>query len=329
MSASGSDQGAGPPTSLVIAAFAAVYLMWGSTYLAIRFAIETLPPLVMGGVRFFVAGVILYVAARWFTGIRPTTRHWRDAAIVGCFLVVGGNGGVTLAERTVPSSVAALVVAITPLWMVLADWMRGGQRPGMISWLGLVLGLCGVVFIVAPTEAQPLQHGDVLGIVCLLGASVSWAYGSIWSRTASRPASPFLTVGMQMAAGGLALALVGVLRGELASFDVSAISTRSALAWLHLLVAGALIGFTAYVWLLQVSTPARVSTYAYVNPVIAVLLGVWLGKEPLAANTLTGAVLVVLSVIIILRAPARSRAQKALATPTITSPTSVQPTLGK
>jgi drug/metabolite transporter (DMT)-like permease len=169
----------------------------------------------------------------------------------------------------------------------------------------------------------------VLGIVCLLGASVSWAYGSIWSRTASRPASPFLTVGMQMAAGGLALTLVGALRGELVSFDVSAISTRSVLAWVHLLVAGALIGFTAYVWLLQVSTPARVSTYAYVNPVIAVLLGVWLGKEPLAANTLTGAVLVVLSVIIILRAPARSRAQKSLATPRITSPASAQPTLGK
>ncbi len=329
MNRSSSSTPAAPSTSLVITAFAAVYLMWGSTYLAIRFAIETLPPLLMGGVRFFVAGAILYVAARGITGIRPTLRHWRDAAIVGCFLVVGGNGCVTLAERTVPSSVAALVVAITPLWMVLADWMRGGQRPRAISWIGLALGLCGVGFIVAPTEAQPLQRGDLLGIVCLLGASMSWAYGSIWSRTASRPASPLLGVGMQMAAGGLALALVGILRGELASFDVSAVSMRSIVAWFHLLVAGALIGFTAYVWLLQVSTPARVSTYAYVNPVIAVLLGVWLGKEPLAANTLTGAVLVVLSVIIILRAPARSGSQKALVPTSLTGPASAQPTLGK
>ncbi len=296
---------AAPATSLVIAAFAAVYLAWGSTYLAIRFAIETLPPLLMGGVRFLVAGAILYLAARWLTGVRPSLRHWRDAAIVGCLLVGGGNGGVTLAERTVPSSIAALFVAITPLWMVLADWLRGGQRPGWVSWLGLALGLCGVGFIIAPTEAQPLQRGDVVGILLLLGASLSWAYGSIWSRTAARPASPVLTVGMQMMTGGLALILAGALRGELVSLDVGAFSTRSVLAWAYLVVAGALIGFTAYIWLLQVSTPAKVSTYAYVNPVIAVFLGVWLGKESLSTHTLAGAVLVVVSVIIILRAPVR------------------------
>lgn len=301
---SDSDQSRAP-RSLVIAAFAAIYLIWGSTYLGIRFAIETLPPFLMAGSRFLLAGIVLYALARIRSGIRPTGRQWRDASAVGVLLLAGGNGGVTWAEHTVPTVIAALLVAVTPLWMAIMDWLRpGGVRPKAGTFVGLAVGLAGVALIIAPTGSTLNHVGTPAGLAVLILASLCWAFGSVWSKHTDKPASPFLTVGMQMLAGGVALTLMGLASGETAGLNPANFSFKSIAAWAYLVLAGSFIGFTAYIWLLQVSTPARVGTYAYVNPVIAVTLGVTLGGETLSGNAILGAVLVVLAVILILRVPA-------------------------
>lgn len=305
------------PRSLVIAAFAAIYVFWGSTYIGIKFAIETIPPFLMAGSRFLVAGVLLYVVARLRSHEQPTLRQWRDAAIVGCLLLAVGNGSVTYVEQTVPTTIVALIISLTPVWMVVIDWLRGGPRPGVFIQAGLVLGILGVLFILAPARGEPLAGGHLVGAAILLAATFSWSYGSVWSRHAHKPKSPFLTVGMQMIAAGLALSLIGVGCGEVGRFDSAALSTKSVVAWVYLLIAGSLIGFTAYIWLLQVTTTARVATHSYVNPVIAVSLGVWLGKETLSSQAALGGALVVLAVVLILRAPKPGQRRDAIQPPAL------------
>lgn len=303
------------PRSLVIAAFAAIYVFWGSTYIGIRFAIETIPPFLMAGSRFLLAGVLLYGIARLRSREQPTPRQWRDAAVVGCLLLAVGNGSVTYVEQTLPTILAALLISLTPVWMVVIDWLRGGPKPGLFTQLGLALGIAGVAFIVVPANGDALAGGHLPGIVILLAATMSWAYGSVWSRHADKPASSFLTVGMQMIAAGVALLALGLGCGEASRFDPSSISSRSMWAWGYLFSAGSVIGFTAYIWLLQVTTTARVATHAYVNPVVAVLLGVWLGKETLSGNAAMGGLLIVLAVLLILRAPKHRVAVEAVHPP--------------
>jgi len=278
----------------VIAAFAAVYLIWGSTYLAIRFAIETLPPFLMAGVRFLIAGTIIFAWARLRGAERPEAAHWKAAAVTGTLLLMGGNGAVVWAEQHVPSGVAALVIAVTPCWMVLLDWLRPrGTAPTAPIVAGLVLGLAGIALLVGPESFMGGERIDPLGTAVLVLGSLSWASGSIYSRHSPAPRTPLLATGIQMLCGGSVLVVAGMLTGEMARVELSSVSLRSVLALAYLIVMGAIVGYSAYIWLLRASTPARVSTYAYVNPVVAVLLG-WL----LADEALTGRMGVAAGVIV-------------------------------
>jgi drug/metabolite transporter (DMT)-like permease len=287
------------PSALRLAAgLGAVYLVWGSTYLAIRFAIESLPPFLMAGARFVVAGAILYAWSRATGAPRPSLRHWRSTALVGACLLLGGNGGVVWAEQRVESGLAALLITVVPLWMVLIDWLRpGGRRPGWRVAAGLLLGFAGVALLVRPGATG--GRIDPLGAAVLLGAAFSWAWGSLASKRLPLPASPLLTTGMEMLAGGGMLLLAALLAGEPAAFDPAAVTGRSLLALGYLVVFGSFVGFTAYVWLLRVAPPALVGTYAYVNPVVAVLLGWAFAGEPLTGRTLLAAAVIVTGVAVI------------------------------
>jgi len=290
---------AGPSRGRLLAAFAAVYVIWGSTYLFIRFAVETLPPFVMAGARFAVAGAILYVWALFRSSPAPTRAESRGAAIAGLFLLLGGNGAVVWAEQRVPSGVTALLVATVPVWIVLLDWLRpGGTRPRAGVFAGLALGLVGLALLVG-RGALGGEGVDLAGAGVLVVGSILWATGSLYVRQNPTPSSATVTNAVQMLAGGGALLVVGLAAGELARYDLAAASTRSLLSLLYLIVAGSLIGFTAYTYLLQVSTPAKVATYAYVNPIVAVFLGWAFAGEPITARTLFAAAVILAGVAII------------------------------
>lgn len=294
------EDGARAPMSRLIAGFAAIYIVWGSTYLAIRFAIDTLPPFLMAGVRFIIAGALLYAWTRRRSGRRPDRGEWKAAFVVGALLLLGGNGGVVWAEQSVPSGVAALIVAIVPCWMVLLDWARpGGPRPAAQVGVGLVLGLAGVALLVGPGSLAGGLGVDPAGSAVLVFASLSWAAGSIYARQTKAPVLPLQTTGMQMLAGGACLTLAGLVNGEAASVDLTAVSARSAAAFLYLIAFGSIVGYSAYVWLLRKSTPARVSTYAYVNPIVAVFLGWALADEPLTPRMLLAAAVIVAGIALI------------------------------
>ncbi|MEM8929840.1 MAG: EamA family transporter [Acidobacteriota bacterium] len=286
-----------PASSAVIAAFATVYIVWGSTYLAIRFAIETMPPFSMAGVRFLVAGSLLYAWTYLRGAPRPTAVQWRSAAIIGTFLLLGGNGLVSWAEQYVPSGVTALIVATVSLWMVALEALRpGGTRPGARTLVGLALGMVGIAVLVGPAQlgGEPV---DLVGAIALVAASLLWAIGSIYSRGAPQTRSTLQNVAMQMLAGGAGLMVVGLGLGE--RLDPSMVSTKSAVALAYLIAIGGILGYSAYVWLLEVSTPAKVSTYAYVNPVVAVLLGWLLADESIGPRVLAAAAMVIAAVVLI------------------------------
>ena len=292
------------PRAGVIAALLAVYILWGSTYLAIRFAVETMPPFFLAGVRFLVAGVILYGWRRAIGYPRPTAVQWRAAAVVGGLLLMVGNGGVVYAEQWVESGTAALIVASVPLWMVLLDWFRPGGRPPRKSvWAGVLLGLAGVAILLGRPETGENYR---LGWVILVVASIAWAIGSVYTRDAPLPA-PLLATGMQMITGGALLLLASLLTGEWSDLDPSSFSRRSVLAVGYLIVFGSLIGFSCYVWLLRVTPAAIASTYAYVNPVVAVFLGWLLASEPLTPRVVVASLVIVGAVALITTARARSR----------------------
>ncbi len=300
----------GATRTRLVAAFAAVYLLWGSTYVAIKFAVETLRRFTMAGTRFFTAGLLLLGWTRLRGEGGATARQWRNAAIAGAFLMMASNGLVCWAERRVDSSLAALLVATVPLWMMILDWVRpGGRAPSGVTVLGVVTGLCGVAILVWPTDAG--VHADVLGVLALLTATVCWSTGSLYSRHADLPKSMLQATAMQMTCGGVLQFLLGTALGELATFEPEHVAARSIWSLAYLLVAGSLVGFTAYVWLLRHTTPTRASTYAYVNPIVAVILGAWLADEPLTTQRLIGAAVVVLGVVLSLTATSRMRAARA------------------
>nr|MBN1228446.1 drug/metabolite exporter YedA [Anaerolineae bacterium] len=283
----------------LILAFAAVYLIWGSTYLAIRIAIETLPPFLMAGTRFILAGGILYIWQRLRGTVRPTRLNWRSAAIIGGLMLLGGNGGVTWAEQTVPSGLAALMIATVPLWMVLIDWLRpGGVRPGRSVFAGLALGFAGMVILMGSGDLTGERGVSLVGGVVLVLASLSWSLGSLYSRSAVLPASPLMATAIEMLAGGMLLILLGTFSGEWAGLEVAGFSAHSLIALAYLVIVGAMIGFNAYIYLLRHTTPARAATYAYVNPVVAVFLGWAIGNEPLTLRMLIAAAVIIAGVII-------------------------------
>lgn len=291
----------------IVAAFAAVYLIWGSTYLVIRFAIETIPPLLMAGVRFGTAGVVLYIAMRRQGEPLPTGRQMANAAIVGGLLLMMGNGGVSWAEQYIPSGVAALITAMIPCWMVVFAALAGEKRPGMMDIAALVSGAAGVALLAYSGEDTPeIAASWAVGVV--LVGSCCWAFGSMYARGADMPASPLMSTALQMMFGGAMLSAAGSLSGEASAFRPEHVSLSSLLALLYLIVFGSLVAFSAYVWLLRVVPPSRVASYAYVNPLIAVLLGWALGDEPLDAKVGLAAALVVIAVVLITTTPALWRA---------------------
>jgi len=288
------------PWLRLAAAFLAVYLIWGSTYLAIRFAIDTLPPFFMAGARNAIAGTLLFAWTRLRGAPRPRLIHWREAAIVGGLMLLAGNGGVTWAEQHIPSGMVALMIATTPLWMVLLQALpRAGVRPAGRVLVGIALGLGGVGMLVATGRLEGGRHLDLFGVAVVLFAALSWSAGSLYTRRARLPANPTQGVSMEMLAGGGLLLLAAAISGEWARLDLSALSLRSGLAFLYLIVFGSMLGFSAYLWLLRHTTPARAATYAYVNPVVAVLLGWAFAGEPLTGQTLLAAAVIVAAVAII------------------------------
>jgi len=289
---------------LLIAAFAAVYIFWGSTYLAIKYAIETLPPFLMAGARFVFAGSILLIWARFSADYeRPTTAHWRTSFIVGTLLLLGGNGGVVFAEHHISSSLAALLVATEPFWIVLLSWLwLKKSRPNLKVALGLAIGFFGVWFLIDGQNADGAANSGSMqffGTIVVMAAAFSWATGSIYGLRAPVPKSSLQTAGMQMFAGGLVLLFVSLILGEWSSFNIAEVSGNSWFGLVYLIVFGSLIGFTAYSWLLKNAQPTMVATYAYVNPVIAVLLGWLIAGESFTGQMLIGAGVIVGSVVLI------------------------------
>jgi drug/metabolite transporter (DMT)-like permease len=299
--------------TIVIVAFAALYVIWGSTYLGIRFAIETIPPFLMAGARFVLAGVIMYAIA-WSQGIgKSSWANWRTSLIIGACLLLAGNGGVTISEKYIDSGLAALIVAIVPIYIVLLGWMTGmAPKPTPLMWLALGGGFVGVGILFGPAlhfSSNDARH-PAIGISILLVSSFIWSVGSLYSRVAKHAASPFLTAAQQMLCGGMLLLFVGVGTGELRRLHLGSISMLSLASFIYLVIIGAVVGYTAYIWLLRHCEPAKVATYAYVNPIVAVILGTLFAGETVTMRTLIAAALIIGSVALVITAQQlRSKAE--------------------
>jgi drug/metabolite transporter (DMT)-like permease len=287
----------------LILAFTLVYLIWGSTYLAIRYAIETLPPFLMAAGRFCVGGAVLF-SWGWFKGARPAgMKAWGSAMIIGFCLLLIGNGGVVIAEQWVASGLAALLIATTPLWISLFEWMLpDGKRPSAQIAAGILMGFGGVVVLIDLGDIRGEGGIDPIGAAILIFASMSWSIGSLYGRTVKLSNSPIMTSGMQMICGGVLLALASLIRGEPRTFDLQSVSAASAIAFFYLMIFGSIVAFTAYSWLVTATTPARLATYAYVNPAVAVFLGWAIAAEPLTGRMLMAMLVVVGGVIVITNA---------------------------
>ena len=293
---------AAPKKIWIILAFAAVYLIWGSTYLGILFAIQSIPPFLMAGVRFFLAGIIMYTVARFQGAPNPRLVTWKSALIVGGCLLLCGNGGVTISEKWVPTGLAAVLVATVPIDIALLSWItRSAPRPTPIVWLGLIGGFVGVGILVGPAfTSHPGNNHLALGMSILLLASLLWSAGSLYSRKAEHSPSLILAAGQQMICGGTLLMLVGFAMGEHRVFDAHHVTWLSIGAFIYLVFIGAIVGYTAYFYLLRHCDPAKVATYAYINPVVAILLGTAFAGEHLTLRTLVGAVLIIGSVAVVI-----------------------------
>ncbi len=303
-----SHQQPGRPSSIgarwpLILAFAVVYVVWGSTYLGIRFAIASIPPLLMAGTRFLVAGGILLAWSTLRQHDRPKLIHWRTAAILGLLLILCGNGAVTVAEQHITSGLAALLVASEPLWLVLLAWARpGGMAPTRVQLLGLFIGFVGVALLVAPDLSVvngPEPAFNLIGSMLVLFGAFTWGLGSLYSTTAPAPASATTANGMLMLCGGAFQIFAGLLRGEATQLHLTRITMGSALAWFYLMGFGSLAAFSAYTYLLAHTSPAKASTYAFVNPVVAVLLGWLLAREPISTISVLAMIAIVLAVVLL------------------------------
>ena len=281
-------------------ALLALYIVWGSTYLAIRFAVETIPPFLSAGLRFLVSGIILMAWRRAAGDEMPTRGQWKSLAIIGALLLLGGNGLVSFAEQRIASGVAALIVGTVPLWLALIEAVRpGGVKPTRGALAGLVIGFGGIYLLIGPSELTGDLQLDAIGTIAVIIAAFLWSLGSIYSRGAELPKSALMMTGGEMLAGSLPIFLVSFLVGEWRGFHFAQVSTESWLALLYLIAFGSMIGFVSYIWLLQNAPVSLVATYAYVNPLVAVFLGNWFAQEPLTARTLAAAGIIIGSVALI------------------------------
>ncbi len=319
-----------------MAGFAAIYIIWGSTYLAIRVAVETMPPLLMAGGRFIVAGILLGTVLKASARFHATWQQWRDNIVIGAFMLLGGNGLVVWAEQQVPSGIATLVISLNPIFIVLAEWLIAagllqmfskkasgrsrsdaishsdagaakiktkaptGSRPNWLTIVGLVLGFVGLGLLVWPAlVANDASRLDPWRILALVLACISWTIGSLANRNLREPADPFTGAAIQMIGGGMWLTLAGLMFGEPWHYTWSQISVASWIAWIYLLIAGSLIAFTTFIWLMKHCSPTIVSTYAYVNPIVAVFLGWLILNEDVGARIFAAAAIIVGSVAVI------------------------------
>ena len=310
------SSGESPASGLVVMSFLAVYVLWGATFFAMRVGLQSFPPLLLAGTRHLSVGLMLFPLLRWKTGIRPTAAQWKTAAITGLLLLCIGNGGVCWAEQTVPSGIAALLVATVTLWMVIVDWLRpGGHKPSARILFGIVMGFAGMVILVGPAKLGNSGRVDPRGAGILVVASFAWACGSLWSKHGALPSSPMLGVAMQGLCGGAALWIAGLFTGEVAKFHPSAVTPHAWLAVGYLVVFGSCIGFTAFLYILKKSTAARVGTYAFVNPIVALVVGWLLGGEALSQRMLLAAAIILTAVVVVITAPHRDPREAAEALP--------------
>ncbi|RJP50561.1 MAG: EamA family transporter [Anaerolineaceae bacterium] len=282
-------------------ALLALYIVWGSTYLGIKVAIETIPPFLHAGIRFLASGIILVVWQRSVGQAMPTRKQWIATAIIGNLLLLGGNGLVSWAEQFIPSGIAALIIGSVPMFLVVLEAIRpGGIKPTWQAIVGLIIGFAGIFILVGPAEVSGSEMKlDPFGVAALLTACLLWASGSIYSKSADLPKSTLMSTGAQMLMGSIGLFIVAGLTGEFNNWDISAISSRSIYGLLYLIFIGSLIGFVSYGWLLQNAPISLVATYAYVNPIVAVLLGNWIGNEPLEPRIWLATVIIIGSVMFI------------------------------
>jgi len=282
-------------------ALVAVYIVWGSTYLAIRFTIETIPPFLSAGIRFLVSGAILYIWQRLSGASAPKKVEWRSASIIGLLLLLGGNGMLVWSESRIPSGISSLFIATVPLWMVVIDALRPkGERANWLVWAGVLVGLIGTALLANPWQSHTVGSPlDPLGMGVLIFAALSWSIGSLYSRKAPLPNAPLLGTGMEMLVGSLGLFAFSAIVGEWSQFHIDAISIRSIGSLSYLIVFGSGIGFVAYTWLLRNASTPLVSTYAYVNPVVAILLGSFVGHEPLESLEIISAMVIIFGVVLI------------------------------
>ena len=287
-------------------AFAAVYVIWGTTYLAIALVIDTLPSLLAMGLRYIVAGAALWMIAPGSWRARPTRRDWAWAFVLGGLLLLAGNGIVAIVQGKMPSGVTALIIGVVPLWMVLVEWATGGGRPKPLSVAGILMGFGGVALLAGESGGWKGGQVDPWYVAALLFGTLCWAIGSILSRRGGIKMPLLRSVALQMMAGSLLLLAASAVRGEWTGLHLENASTKSLLAWLYLVTFGSIVAFSAYSWLLTVRPSAMVSTYAFVNPVVAVLLGAWLLNEPLGPRTLLAGALIVGAVVLVLYAKARA-----------------------
>ena len=308
-----------PVKARIWPALLAVYIVWGSTYLAIRYVVEAMPPFLSAGVRFLVSGAILVVWQILRGSPLPSRREWRAATIIGLFMLLGGNGLLAWAEKIISSGIASLFIGATPLWMALLDTLRpGGIRLNWLTWAGVLFGFAGIVLLANPwSSGLDGLHLDPWGVVVLLLAALSWSVGSLYSRKAPLPDSPLMGTGMEMLAGSVGLFLFGSLVGEWGQLELSAITARSLLGLLYLITFGSLVGFVSYTWLLRNAPTPLVSTYAYVNPLVAILLGALLASEPVTWRVIVSALIILSSVGLINFSRARTASRAEAETPAL------------
>lgn len=281
-------------------ALIALYIVWGSTYFGIKVAIETIPPFFQAGTRFLVSGLILFFWQRAAGYEMPTRRQWISTAVIGNLLLLGGNGLVSWAEQFIPSGIAALLIGSVPLFLVIAEALRPhGVKPNWQSIVGLAIGFVGIYVLINPSEAVAGEGLNVYGVAALLLACLLWATGSVYSKSADLPKSSLMTTGAEMLMGSIGLFIVSLVSGELNGWNPAEVSMRSLYGLTYLITIGSIVGFGSYIWLLQNAPISLVATYAYVNPIVAILLGSWLGQEKLEPRIWLATAIIIGSVMFI------------------------------